>query len=90
MPREQRIIPLNLKSGEPRQAVEYGNIAAWSCPCGRSLPLIGRAADPGRSGEQFQVECPDCGRRFRVIGFDSLGGSLAVNEVGDAAAGGGG
>ena len=84
---EQRIIPLNLKSGELRQAVGRNNNAAWPCPCGRSLPLIGRAADPGKPGERFLVECPDCGRQFRVLGFDWQGRWVAVNEAGETAAG---
>ena len=87
MPSEQRIIPLNLKSGDPRQAVGYGNKAAWTCPCGRGMPLSGRTGDPAIPGDQRLVVCPDCRRRFRVGGPDPQGRSLVVDEVAEEAAG---
>ena len=89
VPAEQRIIPLNLKSGEPRQAVGYADIAVWTCPCGQGRPLSGRARDPAKPGEHFLVVCPSCGRQFHVIGGGPEGQSVAVNEVGEAAAAGG-
>jgi hypothetical protein len=82
-----RIIPLHLNSGELRQGVEYGNIAAWLCPCGRSVPLIGRTGDPEKPGQGFLIECSNCGRPFQIGVAEPHGRALVVNEVGETAAG---
>ena len=41
MPQEQKLVPLRLASGEEAEAVATGNNAAWLCPCGYRLPLLG-------------------------------------------------
>lgn len=45
MPQTLRNIPLQLKDGAAREAVAVGNNAAWLCPCGQPLPLLGRTHD---------------------------------------------
>ena len=62
MAQEQRRVLLRLDDGTTGQAAATGNNAAWMCPCGRALPLVGRS-DPSRAGE---VICPDCGRKYAV------------------------
>lgn len=57
--KEMNTIPINLILG----ASSYGNNAAWMCPCGYTLPLIGTTR-PG----QTDRDCPACGAMYRVIG----------------------
>lgn len=79
---EQRLVPLVLKSGEVKQAVATGNNAAWRCPCGRVLPLVGRSGSVKGASENTKVECPSCGRAYFVVpdGYDQAG-ALEVREV---------
>ena len=63
MTQHQKTVTLQLKDGASATAAVTGNNAAWSCPCGRSLPLIGRS-DPSEAG---LVECPECQRSYRIM-----------------------
>lgn len=63
MPQLQKIVSLILKGRPTTQAVATGNNAAWICPCGRTLPLIGRS-DNRKGG---RVICPDCNRKYQVV-----------------------
>lgn len=73
---------LMLKSGEVKQAVATGNNAAWLCPCGRGLPLVGRSGSVKGVSENTEVECPSCGRAYFVVpdGYDQAA-ALEVREV---------
>lgn len=46
-----------------RPATRVGNNAAWMCPCGRDRPLLGSLM----IGKGL-VACPDCDRRYQLIG----------------------
>lgn len=54
--------PLENPNGYSLTAVATGNNAAWNCPYAplHARPLIGRSDDN-------EIQCPTCGRRFRVI-----------------------
>ncbi len=67
MPQILRNIPLQLRDGPAREAVAVGNNAAWLCPCGRSLPLLGRTHDrPGEAPANYRVVCPSCNRQYII------------------------
>jgi hypothetical protein len=63
----QKIIPLVCLDAKERRAAATGNNAAWICPCGRRLPLLGKSGDAKGPSEGFKVHCPDCGRVFFVV-----------------------
>jgi hypothetical protein len=73
-----KTVPLNLSNDTAGGlARAEGNNAAWLCPCGELLPLIGRA-----SGNPAPVtECPRCGARYQV-----RPNAEAVDQVGPATA----
>jgi DNA-directed RNA polymerase subunit RPC12/RpoP len=82
MSQEQKTVPLILKAGETKQAAATGNNAAWMCPCGRALPLIGRSGLMKGTSENMSVKCPSCKRRYFVMpdGKDQ-GVTLEVRET---------
>ena len=82
MSQEQKLVPLILKTVENRQAVATGNNAAWPCPCGRALPLIGRSGQVKGVSENTRIECPNCGRAYFVVpdGYDQAA-ALEVLEI---------
>ncbi len=57
-------VPVDLKDGSKLVARAEGIIAAWSCPCGEKLPLVGRAYF--QFGHDCHTICPKCNRKFRV------------------------
>lgn len=60
-------IPLQLREGPAREAVAVGNNAAWLCPCGRNLPLLGRThGSPSEAPANYRVVCPSCNRQYIV------------------------
>ena len=58
----QNTVKLVFHDGSTRLAAATGNNAAWACPCGRTMPLVGRS-DPS---DAAVVECPECGRKYQV------------------------
>lgn len=58
------VIKVNLKDGSTLNARAEGNIAAWLCPCGESLPLVGRCYF--QFGHDCHTICPNCKRKYRV------------------------
>jgi DNA-directed RNA polymerase subunit RPC12/RpoP len=66
MSQKQEIVNLIGRDGSRRQAVATGNNAAWLCPCGRVLPLLGRTGSLKGQSASTQVDCPDCHRHFFV------------------------
>ena len=57
-------VPVNFTDGSEGTAQAEGLIAAWHCPCQRTLPLVGRAYF--QFGHDPITTCPECGRRYRV------------------------
>jgi len=82
MSQEQKLVPLTLKTVATNQAVATGNNAAWICPCGRALPLIGRSGFVKGASENTSVECPSCERRYFVVpdGYNQTA-VLEVREI---------
>ena len=58
------IVPVQFKDGSTSEARAEGIIAAWHCPCGEKLPLVGRAYFI--YGHNCHTLCPHCNRKFRV------------------------
>ena len=84
MPQTLRNIPLQLKDGAAREAVAVGNNAAWLCPCGRPLPLLGRTHDrPGEAPANYRVVCPSCNRQYIIDPADESpqGRAVQVREL---------
>lgn len=63
------IIPVHLLDGTIRNARAEGNNASWICECGEPLPLIGRCYY--QFNDTCYTVCPECGRRYRVLGVRS-------------------
>jgi hypothetical protein len=57
-------VPVTFADGSTAVARKEGNNAAWHCPCGQPLPLLGRCYF--QFGHDCHTVCPDCGRRYRV------------------------
>jgi len=76
-------IPVRLVDGEHGTARIVGNNAAWLCPCGDRLPLLGTLFPPPR---RPITVCPGCGRRFELYRRqDATGGVLdSVREIAPA------
>ena len=66
MPQKQKNVDLIFRAGSRGQAVATGNNAAWLCPCGRALPLVGRTGFLKGPSASMQVGCPDCQRQYFV------------------------
>ena len=84
MPQIMRSIPLQLRDGPARGAVAVGNNAAWLCPCGHLMPLLGRTHDsPGEAPANYCVICHGCGRAYVVDPEDETphGRAVQVREV---------
>lgn len=84
MPQYLRNIPLQLRDGPAQEAVAVGNNAAWLCPCGRRLPLLGRThGSPGEAPANFRVACPDCKREYIIDPADDApqGRAVQVREI---------
>ena len=58
-------VPVTFLDGTRAQARAEGLSAAWSCRCGGSLPLVGRAYF--QFGHDCHTVCPSCSRRYRVF-----------------------
>lgn len=73
---------LVLKCGQVKQAIATGNNAAWLCPCGRALPLVGRSGSVKGTSENTEVKCPSCARAYFVLpdGYNQAA-ALEVREV---------
>jgi hypothetical protein len=67
MAQTQNNVPLILVGVSGFTAIATGNNAAWLCPCGRKLPLIGRSGLAQGVTDGFRVNCPDCDRRYFVV-----------------------
>lgn len=84
MPQTLRNIPLQLSDGPACEAVAVGNNAAWLCPCGRPLPLLGRTHDrPGEAPANYRVVCPGCNRQYIIDPADDSpqGRAVQVREL---------
>lgn len=66
MPQKQQTVDLIFRDGRKQSTVATGNNAAWLCPCGRALPLLGRSGSLKGASEPTQVECPNCQRHYFV------------------------
>lgn len=67
MPQEQRTVRVHFSDGNQQTASATGNNAAWLCPCGRELPLIGRSGLAEGVTDGYRVDCPDCSRCYFVV-----------------------
>jgi len=74
MPQSQDKILLHLLNGERRTAVKTGNNAAWLCPCGDSIPLIGYS-DLIPCRESSMVVCK-CGSKYLVVSITTIKGKV--------------
>jgi hypothetical protein len=70
-------IPVVFLNGSKATARCEGNNAAWHCPCGQPLPLLGRCYF--QFGHDCHTVCPDCGRNFRV-NKDAKKKAISVEE----------
>jgi hypothetical protein len=59
-------VPVTFLKKRPGVARAEGNNASWICACGNELPLVGRCYF--QFGHKCHTICPDCDRRYRVIG----------------------
>ena len=57
-------VPIRFQNGSRSTARAEGIIAAWQCPCGEELPLVGRAYF--QFGHDCHTVCPNCDRTYRV------------------------
>jgi hypothetical protein len=64
MPQEQRDVEVRFLDGSKRRGIATGNNAAWLCPCGRDVPLVGRTGLASGVTDAFRVDCPDCYRAY--------------------------
>jgi hypothetical protein len=78
MPQSQRIVRLVVQGESPRQAVATEDAAAWMCPCGYGLPLIGRWGLGAGVRDDLRVDCPACGRGFFVRQEDNQDYRMAL------------
>jgi len=67
MPQAQNIVPLVFSNGVQLVAVTTGNNAAWHCPCGYQLPLVGKSGNVAGPTPATEVQCPFCNRRYFVV-----------------------
>lgn len=58
-------IPVHFLDGTKSEARAEGNNAAWMCPCGDELPLIGRCYFA--FGHDCHTTHDACGRNYRVF-----------------------
>lgn len=80
MSQEQRHIALWLSDGATRPAAASSNMAAWMCPCGRELPLLGRSGPTSGPTSASEVACPQCQRRYFVHCDGLSGGRVRMVE----------
>lgn len=73
MSQEQRHISLKMADGATHPASASSNMAAWLCPCGRGLPLLGRSGPTTGPTGSSEVACPQCQRRY-FVQCDGLSG----------------
>lgn len=59
-----RTVPVRFRDGTTASARAEGIIAAWHCPCGETLPLVGRAYF--QFGHDCHTMCPKCQSVYRV------------------------
>lgn len=78
MSQEQRPISLKLSDGAVVPAAASSNMAAWLCPCGRELPLLGRSGPVSGPTNASEVACPECGRRYFVHCDGLSGGRVRI------------
>ncbi len=57
-------VPVTFRDGSISNARAEGIGAAWHCPCGEELPLVGRAYF--QFGHLCHTVCPNWGRAYRV------------------------
>ena len=67
MPQLQREISITFLDGHQAVAASTGNNAAWLCICHRPVPLLGFSDDAKQTSLAAIVECPKCGRKYRVM-----------------------
>ena len=73
------VVTVNFLGGGTAEARVEGNNAAWHCPCGHPLPLLGRCYF--QYGHDCHTPCPHCDRVYRVIG-DKKKRAVSVAEIG--------
>ena len=68
-------IPVIFLNRNQSQATSEGNNASWNCDCGNLL--LGRCYY--QFGDTCYTTCPNCGKKFRVIG-DARKRAIRVEE----------
>lgn len=63
MPQNLTSTAIAFLDGSQGEAAVTGNNAAWMCPCGRELPLVGCSG----LALGYRVNCPKCGRQYRIV-----------------------
>ncbi len=82
MPQQQRPVKVIFLDGSTQPAEATGNNAAWLCPCGRGLPLLGRTGFLKGASEAMRVECSECHRDYFVAPKDKdQGPVLEIREL---------
>ena len=80
-PQEQILTTLTFLDGTTADAIRTGNNAAWLCPCGRKLPLVGYSDAEKSNFRSSHVACPKCGRTYKVLAPSLRGTATAVKEI---------
>ena len=71
-------VPVTFRDETTSTARAEGIDAAWLCPCGDKLPLVGRAYF--QFGHQCHTICPSCNRAYRVL-RDEAKRTSCVKEI---------
>jgi hypothetical protein len=80
-PQDQHPVKVTLLNGTTAEAIATGNNAAWHCPCGRKLPLVGYSDAEASDLLYTHIVCPACGRTYKVIGTAKRAKATAVKEI---------
>ena len=72
-------VPAVFLDGTTMEVRAEGNNAAWHCPCGAPLPLLGRCYY--QFGQDCHTVCPHCGRTYRVHKDPATKRTKSVEEV---------
>ena len=78
---EQHDIAVQFIDGTQAESVRTGNNAAWACKCGRKKPLIGYSDEIDSPRDYSKVECPSCGRLYRVVALGLKQVPTHVQEI---------
>lgn len=67
MSQEQHEVQVRFVDGTIARATRTGNNAAWMCACGRREPLLGYSDSATDPKHYSSIQCPGCGRVYRVV-----------------------